>query len=216
MNIVNHVKHICMGGFAIAGLVCFGSTEFHSSFRDCLDITRKNMNNFNQTMSGFMSNMQQGGGGGMPLQQPSMMQQFNPALLQQDPLVLQSMIQMAPILNHLLQIKPIVEQLSSNMNQQERQLAQLWTMVALQQLSVNSLPPNYADDFWRTWRKDIRGGNGNNLVYAVHAICVIALIDPAFAENLQGIMETIQRNNRQRHDRSPSDVPIGRATPKYA
>lgn len=198
----------------VAGILvanpCNASQQFNDTVRGISDITRKNMNNWNQTMSGFMSTMQQGGGG-MQFHQPTLLQQFNPSLLQQEPTVIQSMIEAAPIVNHLLQVKPIVEQMATYMSLEQRQLTQMWTMVALQQLSANSLPHEYARSFWSSWRNDIRSGRSNNLVYATHALCVIALIDPDFAEHLQEILGLIQ----QYHKNDSGDT-IGRAVPKYA
>lgn len=204
------VKALVICGGILAANTCNASQQFNDTFRGISDITRKNMNNWNQTMSGFMSTMQPVGGS-LPFRQPALMQQFNPSLLQQDPAVIQSMIQAAPIVNHLLQVKPIVEQLAANMSYEERQFAQIWMLTALQQLSVNSLPPDYVSSFWRSWRNDIRLGKSSNLVYATHAICVIALIDPDFAENLQEIFGIINRSREK-----DSGEAIGRATPKYA
>ena len=200
------VKALVICGGILAANTCNASQQFNDTFRGISDITRKNMNNWNQTMSTM-----QPVGGSLPFRQPALMQQFNPSLLQQDPAVIQSMIQAAPIVNHLLQVKPIVEQLAANMSYEERQFAQIWMLAALQQLSVNSLPPDYVSSFWRSWRNDIRLGKSSNLVYATHAICVIALIDPDFAENLQEIFGIINRSREK-----DSGEAIGRATPKYA
>lgn len=188
------IVSLVVAGSLVANL-CNASQQFNDTVRDISDITRKNMNNWNRTMSGFMSTMQQDGGG-MQFHQPTLMQQFNPSLLQQDPIVIQSMIEAAPIVNHLLQVKPIVEQMTTYMSLEQRQLTQMWTMVALQQLSANSLPPEYTRSFWSSWRNDIRSGRSNNLVYATHALCVIALIDPDFAERLQEILGLIQQNHK--------------------
>lgn len=208
-NAVLIVALVTGGGVLVAN-TCNASQQFNDTVRGISDITRKNMNNWNQTMSGFMSTMQHGGRS-MPFAQPTLMQQFSPSLLQQDPTVIQSMIEAAPIVNHMLQVKPIVEQLTAHMNHEERQLAQIWMLAAVQQLSVNSLPSDYVSSFWRSWRNDIRLGKSSNLVYATHAVCVISFIDPNFAQNLQEILDIISRSRTK----SPGEA-IDRAVPKYA